>query len=51
MVGNSTQEIVDNIILLYQNREVWEKVSLNSKNVIEPFSTSAIEQKILSLVK
>lgn len=51
MIANSAQEIVDNIILLYQNKEVWEKVSLNSKNVIESFSTSAIEQRILSLLK
>lgn len=51
MVGNTSQEIVDNIILLYQNKEVWEKVSSGSKNVIEPFSISSIEQKILSLIK
>lgn len=51
MVGNTSQEIVDNIILLYQSKEVWEKVSSGSKNVIEPFSISSIEQKILSLIK
>lgn len=50
-VGNTSQEIVDNIISLYQNKELWQKISSDSKKVIEPFSNYAIEQKILSLFK
>lgn len=51
VVGNTSQEIVDKIILLYQNKEVWNKISLDSEQVIAPFSTYNIEQKILSLLK
>ncbi|WP_316634131.1 glycosyltransferase family 4 protein [uncultured Flavobacterium sp.] len=51
IVGNSTEEIVKNILLLYQNEEVWSKVSADSKKVIEPFSTYETEQKVLSLIK
>lgn len=50
-VGNTSQEIVDNIISLYQNKELWQKISSDSKKAIEPFSNYAIEQKILSLFK
>jgi len=50
-VGNTSQEIVDNILSLYQNKEVWQKISSDSKKVIEPFSNYTIEQKILSLIK
>ena len=51
VVGNTSQEIVDKIILLLQNKEVWNKISLDSEQVIAPFSTYNIEQKILSLLK
>lgn len=51
IVGNTSQEIVENILLLYKNKEVWGKVSSDSKEVIEPFSINTIENKILSLVK
>lgn len=51
IVGNTSQEIVENILLLYKNKEVWEKISSDSKEVIEPFSINTIENKILSLVK
>ncbi|TDO72795.1 glycosyltransferase involved in cell wall biosynthesis [Flavobacterium chryseum] len=50
-VGNTSREIVDNIISLYQNKELWEKISADSKKVIEPFSNYTIEQKIVSLIK
>ncbi|WP_264537014.1 glycosyltransferase [Flavobacterium sp. N1736] len=51
MVGNTSREIVDNIISLYQNAALWQKISSDSKKVIEPFSNYAIEQKIISLIK
>lgn len=51
VVGNSSQEMVDNIISLYHNKELWKKISSDSKKVIEPFSNYTIEQKILSLIK
>jgi glycosyltransferase involved in cell wall biosynthesis len=51
VVGNTSQEIVDKIILLLENKEVWNKISLDSEQVIAPFSTYNIEQKILSLLK
>lgn len=51
IVGNTSQEIVENILLLYKNKEVWEKISSDSKKVIGPFSINTIENKILSLVK
>ncbi|URM35163.1 glycosyltransferase [Flavobacterium anhuiense] len=51
LVANSSEEMVNNIILLYKNKEVWEKISADSKKVIEPFSINLIEKKILSLIK
>lgn len=51
IIGNTSQEIVENILLLYKNKEVWEKISSDSKKVIEPFSINTIENKILSLLK
>ncbi|RYJ37028.1 Glycosyl transferase group 1 [Flavobacterium anhuiense] len=51
LVGNSSQEIVNNIILLYTNKEMWEKVSADSQKIIEPFSINSIEKKILSLIE
>ncbi|GGF17120.1 glycosyltransferase [Flavobacterium limi] len=51
IVGNTSQEIVMNILLLYQNQEIWNKISSESEKVIEPFSSQTIEQKILCLVK
>ncbi len=51
VVGNTSQEIVDKIILLLENRVVWNKISVESEQVIAPFSTYNIEQKILSLLK
>lgn len=50
-VGNTSREIVDNIMSLYQNKELWKKISADSKKVIEPFSNYTIEQKIVSLIK
>ena len=50
IVGQTSQEIVDNILLLYQNQEIWNQVSSNSEKVIEPFSLSTIESKILTLL-
>ncbi|MDR7210859.1 glycosyltransferase [Flavobacterium piscis] len=51
VIGNTSKEIVNNIILLYENKEVWNKVNLDSQKVIAPFSIHFIEQKILSLMK
>lgn len=51
MVANTTQEIIDNIISLYQNKQLWEKINSDSEKIIEPFSNYAIEQKILSLIR
>ncbi|MET3027856.1 glycosyltransferase family 4 protein [Flavobacterium sp. UW10123] len=51
LVGDSSQEIVNNILLLYQNKELWEKISADSQKVIEPFSVNSIEKKILSLIE
>lgn len=51
IVGNTSQEIVDNILLLYQNQEIWNKINFDSEKVIEPFSTQTIEHRILGLVK
>lgn len=49
VVGNSKQEIVDNIIAIYENEMLWKQLSADAKKVIEPFSISTIESKILSL--
>jgi hypothetical protein len=49
IVGNTSQEIVDNILLLYQNQEIWYNISSDSEKVIEPFSSQTIEHRILSL--
>ncbi|WP_231131692.1 glycosyltransferase [Flavobacterium hydrophilum] len=51
IVGNTSKQIVDNILLLYQNKEIWNKISSDSEKVIEPFSSHKIEQKILTLIK
>jgi len=44
-------EIVDNILSLYLNKELWQKVSTDSKKVIEPFSIATIEEKIVRLIQ
>lgn len=51
VIGNTSQEIVDKIQLLLQNKEIWNKVSLDSEQVIAPFSTAYIEEIIVSLLK
>ena len=51
VIGNTSQEIVDKIQLLLQNKEIWNKVSLDSEQVIVPFSTTYIEEIIVSLLK
>lgn len=51
VVGNTSQEIVDKIISIYDNETLWNKISLASEQVISPFSTEIIETKILSLLK
>lgn len=51
IVANTSKEIVDNILLLYQNQEIWNTIKSDSEKVIEPFSSQTIEQRILSLVK
>lgn len=51
IVGNTTQEIVNNIIKIYQNEEIWNEISLASQKVIEPFSVDTIKAKVLSLVQ
>lgn len=49
LIGNNTQEIVNNIISIYENEILWKQISDDSQKVIEPFSTLTIESKILSL--
>lgn len=51
IVGNTTQEIVNNIVKIYQNEEIWNEISLASQKVIEPFSVDTIKAKVLSLVQ
>lgn len=51
IVGNTSHEIVDNILSLYLNKELWQKVSTDSKKVIEPFSIATIEEKIVRLIQ
>lgn len=51
IVGNTTQQIVNNIIKIYQNEEIWNEISLASQKVIEPFSVDTIKAKVLSLVQ
>lgn len=50
MIGNTTQEIVDKILLICDNEAVWNKINLASESIISPFSPQTIETKILSLV-
>lgn len=49
IVGNTKQEIVDNIIAIYEDETLWKKLSADAEKVIEPFSVSTIESKILNL--
>jgi len=51
IVGNTTQEMVDHIILMYDNEEIWNKISLDSEEVIKPFSVTTIEERIVSIMK
>lgn len=49
MIGNTSHEIVDNILSLYLNKGLWQKISTDSKKVIAPFSIATIEEKIVRL--
>ncbi|MEO8240024.1 MAG: glycosyltransferase [Flavobacterium sp.] len=49
-IGNTSKEIVDNIIAIYENETLWKKLSADAEKVIEPFSVSTIESKILNLL-
>ncbi|WP_163399121.1 glycosyltransferase family 4 protein [Flavobacterium fluviatile] len=49
LVGNNKQEIVNSIISLYENEELWKQISDDSEKVIEPFSVFNIESKIMGL--
>ena len=49
VVADSKEEIVANILKIYQNETIWNKISSDSKNVIAPFSLNAIQEKIKSL--
>lgn len=51
VIGNTSQEIVDNIIKIHQNKEIWDEISLASQKVIEPFSFDTIKQRVLSLIQ
>ncbi|AYN03257.1 glycosyltransferase family 4 protein [Flavobacterium sp. 140616W15] len=51
IIGNTSQEIVDNIIRMYQNEEIWNEISLASQKVIEPFSVDTIRARVLSLIQ
>ncbi|MBO9585464.1 MAG: glycosyltransferase [Flavobacterium sp.] len=50
LIGNTSEEIVTNIINISHNKELWEKINTDSEKVIEPFSVKSIEKKILSLI-
>ncbi len=49
MIANTTQDIAEKIIKIYENEDVWTKISRNSHKSIEPFSLETIEKKIISL--
>jgi hypothetical protein len=51
IVADTKEEIVHNILEIYKNETLWNKISSDSEKVIEPFSHDAIERKIISLVR
>lgn len=50
IIANTKQEIVDNIIAIYENETLWNQISSDSEKVISPFSKNAIQKKIMSLI-
>jgi O-antigen biosynthesis protein len=49
MIANTTEEIAQKIITIYEDEAIWNKISKNSYKAIAPFSREAIEGKIMSL--
>jgi len=50
VIANTKKEIVDNIIAIYNNESLWHQISLDSKEVIAPFSKNAIQIKLKNLI-
>lgn len=50
IVGNTPEEIANNIIRMYTTEDLWNQISMDSKNVISLFSVDSIENKILQLI-
>ncbi|MDX6181656.1 glycosyltransferase [Flavobacterium sp. Fl-77] len=51
IVADKKEEIVKNILEIYKDETLWNKISSDSEMVIEPFSNNTIEKKIISLVR
>lgn len=49
VVVDSKEKIVANILKIYENESLWNKISADSENVIAPFSINTIQEKIKSL--
>lgn len=49
IVADTKEQIVANILKVYQDEILWNKISSDSENVIAPFSKSTIQAKIKSL--
>jgi hypothetical protein len=50
MTANTAQQFVDNILMLNQNEDLWNSISLKSESILIPFSYQTIESRIMSLV-
>ena len=51
VIDTTAQGLANKILKLYQDETVWEEVSEASKEVLEPFSISHIEEQVLKVLK
>ncbi len=51
VIDTTAQGLANKILKLYQDETVWKEVSEASKEVLEPFSISHIEEQVLKVLK
>lgn len=51
VIDTTAQGLANKILKLYQDETIWKEVSEASKEVLEPFSISHIEEQVLKVLK
>lgn len=51
LLAENKEEFANQIIKLYQNKELWQKLQNNSEKSLEPFSIQKLQEKIQIIIK